>query len=212
MYMKKIGLVSYLTIVIIGFYWNGPAVALDFADWGANIWFKVTVSETGKAGDVVSLDTPQGGEVVTNNERTSNAYLVITRYDDINNAFNVAYCTFDGTLWSTKAGFTWPVIGGEPKRFLTLFNLKRQQTQNISEEYWIPLEVNGGEASNTVGEINSASFKNLGGIFLEQIGYPEVTKRGAGSVKFTGSLIKGNPADITDKLPDGCQIPPEPSL
>ena len=83
------------------------------------------------------------------------------------------------------------VVGGEPEKFLTLFNFNRKQSQNITEQYWVAIEVKGKEASNTVGDINSASFKHLGGIFLEEIGTPVVTQRGIGSVKFTGSLIKG---------------------
>jgi hypothetical protein len=208
MCVKKAKFILLFSIFFLGFYTTGPVMALDFADWGANIWFKVKVSETGKAGDVVSLSTPLGGDVVKNNEKTTDTYLVITNYNFDNNVFDIAYCTFDGTRWSTQPGLTWPIIGGEPTRFLTLFNFKRQQSQNVAEEYWVPLEVRGDESSNTVGEIHGASFTNLGGIFLEAIGTPEVTKRGAGSVKFTGSLIKGKPSEITSKLPDGCQIPP----
>jgi hypothetical protein len=205
---KKAKFILFLTVIFLGLCSAGPVMALDFADWAANIWFKVKVSEKGKAGDVVSLSTPQGGDVVKNDEKTTDTYLVIQNYNYNDNAFDVAYCTFDGTRWSTQSGFTWPIIGGEPTRFLTLFNFTRQQSTNIAEEYWVPLEVRGTEAGNTVGEISSASFQNLGGIFLETVGTPDITKRGVGSVKFTGSLVKGDATKITSKLPDGCQIVP----
>lgn len=208
MCIKKAKFILLLTVIFLGVYSAGPVMALDFADWAANIWFKVKVSEKGKAGDVVSLSTPQGGDVVTNNEKTTDTYLVITDYDFDVNTFRVAYCTFDGTRWSTQTGLTWPIIGGEPKKFLTLFNFKRQQSANIAEEYWVPLEVRGDEAANTVGEITSASLTHLGGVFLETIGTPEVAKRGVGRVTFYGNLVRGDASAVTSKLPDGCQIVP----
>jgi len=202
MRMKKICSVFFIAIMLIGFYPLGTVQALQFADW-SEIWFKVKVSETGKAGIVVSLLTPNGGEVVTNNEKTFDAYLRMGNYVDA--TFYSGYCTFNGTVWATQADLPMEVVGGEPERFLTLFNFKRVQSQNITEEYWIPLEIKGKETSNTVGEINSASFKNLGGIFLEEIGTPVVTQRGIGSVKFTGSLIKGT-KEVESTVPECCRI------
>jgi hypothetical protein len=202
MRIKKIRSVFFIAIMLIGFYPLGTVQALQFADW-SEIWFKVKVSETGKAGIVVSLLTPNGGEVVTNNEKTFDAYLRMGNYVDA--TFYSGYCTFNGTVWATQADLPMEVVGGEPERFLTLFNFKRVQSQNITEEYWIPLEIKGKETSNTVGEINSASFKNLGGIFLEEIGTPVVTQRGIGSVKFTGSLIKGT-KEVESTVPECCRI------
>lgn len=205
MRMKKICFVFFVAISIIGFYSIGPVQALQFADW-SGIWFKVKVSETGKAGIVVSTLTPNGGEVVTNNEKTFTSYLKMQSYLlDATATFSVGYCTFNGTVWATQTDLPMEVVGGEPERFLTLFNFKRDQSQNISEEYWIPLEIKGTEKSQTVGEINSGSFKNLGGIFLEEIGTPVITQRGIGSVKFTGSLIKGTEAVESD-VPEGCRL------
>lgn len=210
---RKIFIVLLITVALIGFYSVGTVQALDFADW-SGIWFKVKVSETGKAGQVITILDPNGDKPVTNNEKTSDAYLKIIRYESIGDPpfFWVGYCTFDGSVWKTQPdiseplSLTWPIVGGEPEKFLTLFNFERKQSQNIAEEYWIPLEVEGKEASNTVGEIKSASFKNMGGIFLEQIGTPDVTQRGIGSVKFTGSLIKGTSQEVIDKVPEGCRI------
>ena len=109
-------------------------------------------------------------------------------------------------VWELQEGLPMEVVGGEPEKFLTLFNFNRRQSQNITEQYWVAIEVKGKEASNTVGEINSASFKHLGGIFLEEIGTPVVTQRGIGSVKFTGSLIKGT-EEVESTVPVCCTIP-----
>jgi hypothetical protein len=201
--MKKICFVFFIAITLIGFYPIGIVQALDFEDWQP-IWFKVEVSETGKAGIVVSPLTPNGGEVVTNNEKKYDAYLNMGNYLDA--TFYTGYCTFDGSKWLLQENLPMQVVGGEPEKFLTLFNFIREQSQNITEQYWVAIEVKGKEASNTVGEINSASFKHLGGIFLEEIGTPVVTQRGIGSVKFTGSLIKGQ-ADVENKVPVCCRIP-----
>jgi hypothetical protein len=213
MYMKKINLVFLLAITLIGFNSINSAQALQFADWSGT-WFKVQVTETGKAGTVVTEFNPDGGEVVTNNEKKTNVYLKIQRFELLAEPpyFEVGYCTFNGTVWLTQLyryGATdepliWPVIGGEPTRFLTLFNMKRSQSQNITEEYWIPLEVKGAELNNEVGTINTASFKNIGGIFLEEIGSPVVVQRGVGSIKFTGSFIKN--LNVESVVPEGCRV------
>jgi hypothetical protein len=203
MRMKKIFFVFFIAITCIGFYPLGIVQALNFADWSP-IWFKVKVSETGKAGIVVSPITPNGGEVVTNNEKTYTTYLNMGNYVD--SSFSVNYCTFNGTRWELQEGLPMEVVGGEPEKFLTLFNFNRRQSQNITEQYWVAIEVKGKEASNTIGDINSASFKQLGGIFLEEIGTPVVTQRGIGSVKFTGSLIKGQ-AEVESTVPLCCTTP-----
>ena len=202
MRMKKICFVFFIAITLIGIYPLGIVQALNFADWSP-IWFKVKISETGKAGLVVSPLTPNGGEVVTNNEKTYDAYLNMGNYVD--SSFSVNYCTFNGTRWELQEGLPMEIVGGEPERFLTLFNFNRRQSQNITEQYWVAIEVKGKEASNTVGDINSASFKHLGGIFLEEIGTPVITQRGIGSVKFTGSLIKGT-EEVESTVPECCKI------
>jgi hypothetical protein len=210
--MKKIGVVFFFAITLIGFYSISTVHALNFADWSGT-WFKVTVTETGKAGTVVSELTPNGGEVVTNNEKKADAYLKFERFEIAGDPpyFEVGYCSFNGSVWATQlVGYisglplTLPIIGGEPTEYLTFFNFKRQQSQNIVEEYWIPLEVKGKETSQTVGEIKSASFKNIGGIFLEEIGTPVVTQRGVGSLKFKGSFIKST--EVEAKVPEGCRV------
>jgi hypothetical protein len=203
MRMKKICFVFFIAIMLIGIYPLGIVQALNFADWSP-IWFKVKISETGKAGLVVSPLTPNGGEVVTNNEKTYDAYLNMGNYVD--SSFSVNYCTFNGTVWVRQENLPMEVVGGEPERFLTLFNFNRRQSQNITEQYWVAIEVKGKEANNTVGDINSASFKHLGGIFLEEIGTPVVTQRGIGSVKFTGSLIKGT-EEVESTVPLCCTSP-----
>ena len=124
---------------------------------------------------------------------------------DSNTAFNVGYCTFDdGSVWKIQSSSNWPILGGEPEGFLTLFNFEYQQSQNVLQTYWIPLHITGKENEQTVGEITSASFKNLGENVLEEIGTPVVTQRGTGTLTFTGSQIPRNKV-LTD-VPEGCRI------
>ena len=203
MRMKKICFLFFIAITLIGIYPLGIVQALNFADWSP-IWFKVKISETGKAGLVVSPLTPNGGEVVTNNEKSTTSFLVIDSYDITTTAFSetvfaVRYCVYNGTAWVNHAA-AWPVLGGEPEYFLTFLTYSFDEIQNNSlQTSWIPLEVKGTESRQTVGEITSASFKNLGGIFREEI--ISISYGGVGIVKFTGSLVG------SDQVPDDCLQP-----
>lgn len=211
--MKRLSLIFFLAFAIIGFYSLDSAQALEFVNWQGN-WFKIQVVETGKAGTVVTEFNPDGGEVVINNERANFVYLKIQRYEATidTHYFEIGYCNFNGTRWLTEffrypegseIPLIWPIIGGEPTRFLTLFNLKREQSQGIIDEYWIPLEVRGNEANSEVGRVYSGSFKSIGGIFLEEIGYPITNQRGIGSLKFNGSLIQRE--NVENVVPVGCR-------
>jgi hypothetical protein len=202
-------IVSFLFVIaLIGFFTSGTVQALTFDNW-VGTWFQVKSSEKGKAGPAV----PPGGEVNTNNEKTTTSYLVIESLDitvpafieslDITvPAFAVGYCTSDGTAWVNNAA-TLPILGGEPENFLTFFSFQLQEGQNVLQSSWVPLEVKGKESRQTVGEITSASFKNLGGIFFEEVD-SLVPYGGVGSVKFTGSLI--SPNQVTDKVPGACLL------
>jgi hypothetical protein len=212
MYMKKIGLVIFFAITLIGFYSINIVQALSFANW-SGYWFKVKVSETGKAGTIVTALNPDGGEVVINNEKITDVYLKLLYFEALGDPpyYEVGYCAYNSSVWFTERyrygttePLTWPIIGGEPTRFLTLFNMKRLQSQAIKDEYWVPLEVKGTEVNQSVGDINNGSFKNIGGIFLEEIGDLVITQRGIGSVKFTGTFIKSTESEST--VPEGCRI------
>jgi hypothetical protein len=203
--MRLRNMVFFLLVAatVFGFFVAGQAQALSFENWEGT-WFKVKVSETGKAGPVI----PPGGEVVTNNEKTTTSFLVIDSYDISATAFSetvfaVRYCVYNGAAWVNHAA-TWPVLGGEPEHFLTFLTYSLEEIQNNSlQTSWIPLEVKGTESRQTVGEITSASFKNLGGIFREEID-SIIPYGGVGIVKFTGSLIGSDQVDGT--VPPGCLI------
>ena len=185
-----------LVVAFVGFVSVGIThAALDFVDWSGT-WFSVKVSETGKAGPVV----PPGGNVVTNNETTATAYLLVDTWEVTTATYEVVYCTFNGSVWTRHTGLEWLVFGG-PENFLTLFVFDYEEPEGNTQLFVIPLNVTGKEKPNTVGEINSASFKNLGGAFIEQ----RVDGGSMGSVKFTGSFIK--PTQVGDKVPPGCRIP-----
>jgi len=193
--------------LFVGLVSMGLAQALSFDNWEGT-WFTVKASEKGKAGPVF----PAGGEVDANNEKTSTSYLAIDTFDigtpvfieTLNitvPAFAVAYCTFNGTTWVND--FTvLPILGGEPNDFLAFFAFERQETASVLQSSWIPLEMKATESRQTVGQITSASFKNLGGIFLEEID-GVVSYGGIGSVTFKGSFISSD--QVADRVPAICR-------
>jgi len=204
MRFRNMVFVLMVAVTVVGFFATGTARALVFDDW-TGTWFKVKMSETGKAAPVV----PPGGEVVTNNEKTTTSYLVIDSYDITATAFSetvfaVRYCVYNGAAWVNHAA-TWPVLGGEPEHFLTFLTYSLEEIQNNSlQTSWIPLEVKGTESRQTVGEITSASFKNLGGIFREEID-SIIPYGGVGIIKFTGSLIRSD--QVIGTVPSDCLLP-----
>lgn len=196
MRVRSVLFILVLVVAFVGFVSVGIThAALDFVDWSGT-WFTVKVSGTGKAGPVV----PPGGTVVTNNISTTTAYLLVDTWEDDAGTYGVVYCTSNGSVWTRHTGFKWPILGG-PENFLTLFIFDYEDPQGNIQEFLIPLNVTGKEKPNTAGEINSASFKNLGGVFLQGT----MDEYGMYSVKFTGSFIK--PAQVVDKVPAGCRIP-----
>ena len=203
MRLRNIVFILLMAATVFGFFMAGQAQALSFANWEGT-WFKVKISETGKAGPVV----PPGGEVVTNNEKATTSFLVIDSYDITATAFSetvfaVRYCVYNGAAWVNHAA-TWPVLGGEPEHFLTFLTYSLEEIQNNSlQTSWIPLEVKGKENNKTPGEITSASFKNLGGIFREEID-SIIPYGGVGIVKFTGSLIGSD--QVNGTVPPDCLL------
>jgi hypothetical protein len=113
--------------------------ALDFVDWSGT-WFSVKVSETGKAGPVV----PPGGNVVTNNETTATAYLLVDTWEVTTATYDVVYCTFNGSVWTRHTGLIWPVFG-EPENFLTFFFFSTEEPEGNEQTFVIPLNVTGKE-------------------------------------------------------------------
>ena len=202
MRFRNMVFVLMVAVTVVGFFATGTARALVFDDW-TGTWFKVKMSETGKAGPVV----PPGGEVDTNNEKTTTSYLVINSYDISataysETAFVVGYCVFNGSVWVNHVA-VWPVLGGEPEHFLTFLTYSLDEIQNNSlQTSWIPLEVKGKENNKTPGEITSASFKNLGGIFREEIDSIR-PYGGVGIVKFSGTLIGSD--QVTGTVPPDCR-------
>lgn len=196
-----------LVLLCVGFVSTEPAQALDFKNWEGT-WFMVKSSETGKAGPAV----PLGGDVVTNNEKTITSYLVIETFNitepifistlDITvPAFVTGYCVPEGSTWRKETVYL-PILGGEPENFLSLLAFQNQETPNIAQSSWIPIEVKGQASRQEPNIVSSASFKNLGGIFLEEISTP--AQGGVGSVKFTGSFIR--PDQVSSKVPGACRI------
>jgi hypothetical protein len=93
-------------------------------------------------------------------------------------------------------------LGGEPGNFLSLFAFQNQETPGVFQSSWIPLEIKGSASRQEPNVLSSASFKNLGGIFLEEI-TTLPPQGGVGSVKFTGSFIR--PDQVSSKVPGACR-------
>lgn len=209
MSVKKLFISLLFAGAIIGFVFSSNSLALNFDDWSGT-WFSIKSSEKGKIGPVV--DTPQsaGGEVSTNNEKTATSYLVIESYNISQTAFSettfaIGYCVYDTTVPVTpvwvRHSTILPVLGGNPKNFLSFFSFPIQESSNVFQTYWIPIEIKGSESRQVAGEIVSASIKHLGGFFLEEVAVP--AQGGIGSVKFTGTFIK--PDDVNSKVPPACR-------
>ena len=208
MSIKKMFSCVLFAVAIIGFVFSSNSLALNFDDW-TGTWFTIKSSEKGKIGPVV--DTPQsaGGEVSTNNEKTATSYLFIESYNISQTAFSettfaIGYCVYDTSVPATpvwvRHSTILPVLGGNPENFLSIFAFPIQESTNVYQTYWIPLEIKGSESRQVSGEITSASIKNLGGIFLEEVAAP--AQGGVGSVKFSGTFIK--PDDVATKVPPAC--------
>ena len=58
MRLRNMVFVLFLAVTVVGFFAAGTAQALSFDDWKGT-WFKVKMSETGKAGPVAGPLTPR---------------------------------------------------------------------------------------------------------------------------------------------------------
>jgi hypothetical protein len=205
MKLKSVVLSLLAVVAFVGFVSVGVTYAqITFASWQQS-WFEVKQSETGKA----ALVFP-GGDVEKNNEKTVKNYLYIDTWDEPTGTYTAMYCFLNGsgvyTQQTTNAPapavdpLTLPMIGGNPEDFLTFFSIAYQETATIVQTLYVPLEVKGKPVNDNPGQIKSGSFKNLGGIFIEEA----ELAGGLGSVKFKGKFIPTD--DVTDKVPLACLV------
>jgi hypothetical protein len=206
MKLKSVVLSLLAVVAFVGFVSVGVTHAqMTFATW-QNAWFEVKQSETGKAALVLP-----GGDVEKNNEKTTKNYLQINTWDAGTATYTATYCFLNGagvyTPQITNAPapavdpLTLPLIGGNPEDFLTFFSIAYQETATIVQTLYVPLEVKGKPVNDNPGVIKSGSFKNLGGIFIEEA----ELAGGLGSVKFKGKFIPSD--DVLDKVPPLCLLP-----
>lgn len=200
MKLKSVVLSLLAVVVFVGFVSVGVAHAqITFASW-QDSWFEVKQSENGKA----ALTFP-GGPVEKNKEGTIKTYLFIDTWDLSTTSYTAAYCFLGPAGTYTKQTVdpvVLPMIGGNPENFLTFLAVAYQETATIVETLYVPLEVKGKPVNDNPGQIKSGSFKNLGGIFIEEAD----AAGGLGSVKFSGTFI---PTDkVTDKVPLLCLTTP----
>ncbi len=203
MKVRSVLVSMFVVAVFVGVLFVGVTHAqLTFASWQQS-WFEVKQSETGKA----ALVFP-GGDVDKNNEKTVKSYLYIDTWDQDTATYTAAYCFMDGTgaytLQTTNSPapsvdpLGLPMIGGNPENFLTFFSIAYQETATTVQSLYVPLEVKGKPLKDNPGQIKSGSFKNLGGIFIEEA----AAAGGLGSVKFSGTFIPTE--KVGDKVPSQC--------
>jgi len=138
MRVKSVLFSLLVVVAVIGFVSVGIShAALDFVDWSGT-WFEVKVLRLEKP-DQLFL----GSAVVTNNEKTATTYLLVDTWEITTATYGVVYCTFNGSVWTRQTNLEWPVLGGEPEDFLTLFDFSYEDAQGSVQTYWIPLNVTG---------------------------------------------------------------------
>ena len=137
MRLRNMVFVLFLAVTVVGFFAAGTAQALSFDNW-VGTWFKVKMSETGKAGPVV----PPEGEVVTNNEKTTTSYLKIESFgiepDFIESigitvpVFVISYCVPEGSTWRRDLN-RLPILGENQRNFFPYLLLFRKLRTSFSQ-------------------------------------------------------------------------------
>lgn len=201
MKVKSVLCSLFVVAAFIGFVSVGVTHALSFADWGGT-WFSVQVTETGKGGSAPGPFYVED-KIYTNNEKATTTYLLVDSYDFNTATYSVVYCVLGASIWTRYTGLQWSAIGGEPENFLAFFTVSYEDPDGREQAYWIPLNVKGKESNNNAGEVTSASFKNLGGVFTEV----RPDEAGMGEVKFKGSFV--DPDYVLTLVPQGCRVPIE---
>ncbi len=205
----KGSVLSMLAVVgFVGVFMVGSVQALDFVDWN-QVWFKLQVKQNpdktrGKIGDAI----PPGSDTLGNYTDGFKTYLVVESCDPLAMvpACDVTLCTFNGTTWGRQATTAWPLLGGGPQKFITLFDFTYNEDPNIQQRFLTPLLVKATVNDNkNPHKITGASIMNLGGAFLVQIGNP-VTQYAAGKVVLESTWIA--PSSVSDKVPPLCLVTP----
>ncbi len=200
----------FLGLVVVGFVgvlMVGTVQALDFEDW-SQVWFKLQVKQNvngtnGKISDAI----PPGNSPVDKYKDKFSVYLVVDNCTaESPAACEFTLCTFDGTYWVPQPSGTWPLLAGNPEKFLTLFDFT--YTENpltpITQRFLTPLQVKATVKDSNPHAITGASIENLGGAFLVTVGDP-AEQYAIGAAQITSSWIK--PDNVLDKVPTGCRVP-----
>jgi hypothetical protein len=200
----------FLGLVVLGFVgvlMVGTVQALDFEDW-SQVWFKLQVKqnvngENGKIGGAV----PPGDSSLSKYKDKFNVYLVVESCTELSPACEVTLCTFDGTTWGRQSTTEWPLLAGNPEKFLTLFDFT--YTENpltpITQRFLTPLQVSAKVSNSNPHEITGASIQNLGGAFLVTVGDP-AEQVATGAAQITSSWVQ--PQNVLEKVPAGCRVVP----
>jgi hypothetical protein len=201
----------FLGLVVIGFVgvlMVGTVQALDFEDW-SQVWFKLQVKQNvngtnGKISDAI----PPGSPTVSKYKDQFSVYLVVDNCTaESPAACEFTLCTFDGTYWVPQPSGTWPLLAGNPEKFLTLFDFT--YTENpltpITQRFLTPLQVKATVKDSNPHAITGASIENLGGAFLVTVGVDPVEQYAIGAAQITSSWVQ--PQNVLEKVPAGCRIP-----
>ena len=200
----------FLSLAVVGFvgvFMAGTVQALDFEDW-SQVWFKLQVKQNvnGKNGKI-SEAIPPGNSPVDKYKDKFSVYLVVENCTvESPAACEITLCSFDGTDWGRQPSGTWPLLAGNPERFLTLFDFTYTENPStpILQRFLTPLQVSANVKSSNPHEITGATVQNLGGAFLVTVGVP-AEQVAIGAAQITSSWIKPN--NVLDKVPLGCRVP-----
>ena len=80
----------------------------------------------------------------------------------------MTWCIAHSMVQCGPGTLAWNGLSGVSLRIFSSSSFDYEEPQGTIQTFLIPLNVTGKEKPNTVGEINSASFKNLGGVFFEE--------------------------------------------
>ena len=209
MKIRKMFLGLLAVVGLIGVLWVGTGQALDFEDW-SQVWFKLQVKQNvngsnGKISDAI----PPGSSSVSKYKDQFSVYLVVDNCTEADVDCDFTLCTFDGTVWSAQPSGTWPLLAGNPEKFLTLFDFTyiENPLTPIRQRFLTPLQVSATVKDSNPHQITGASIKNLGGAFLVTVGDPAAPEQYAtGAAQITSTWIQ--PQNVLDKVPVGCRVGP----
>lgn len=179
MKMGKFWFSNLMVVILIGFFSLSTANAWDMDDWGGK-WFSITVKQKGYVYGSQALNLGFGSD-----NETATTFLKITGWDG---NFLYGFVIYSGEDEALEAKpLNLKVIAGTNLDFLCYFpESKIISTMTMGFTARIT-----GKLNTKTGSLKSATFKSLGGYYLEE----ESSEYFAGGLTITGKWIS------EDKVP-----------